>query len=304
MRVSRAPEGRGATKQIALLTVGLGAIIAIVVVVILSMGSDEISAKNDQSLVTPGSNVTAPQDDSQSVALAPTATTEPTVRPEPTAVPTSAPKPAVVETSDADQDAEPRIQPDPTPQAVALTFPRVLPDAKFGEVLEDGLVSIKLPQGQLIKSWFTLQVDTQNRDITLFFAQYDDSLESIESTVKVDNYARGEDLTNAEVVLTFPDGTERTLLFDRATGTISLTQQYLQPVGPSMFSSSLRRSLVFFGMQLQDDTGETQIQLHLDLSGLSQSEALEFKRMAPETVNDVLLELRYIVEQIEEQRET
>ena len=81
-----------------------------------------------------------------------------------------------------------------------------------------------------------------------------------------------------------------------------MDQQYTLPVATSMFSSGLRRALVYYGMELYDETGDIEVQLHLDLSGLSQSEGLEFKRLVPETVDASLLELQFLVEQIESQR--
>ena len=168
--------------------------------------------------------------------------------------------------------------------------------------MEEGLTRLRYPAGDLVNTWYSFQVDTETRDITLFFAQYDDALESILSTVKLDQYTSGADLEDAEVTLFFPDRSTRVLLFDREEGTISLDQQYNLPVGPSMFSSGLRRGLVYYGMDLQDETGDVQVTLHLDLSGLSLSEGLEFKRLVPGTVDDVLLELKALVEQIEDWR--
>ena len=83
-------------------------------------------------------------------------------------------------------------------------------------------------------------------------------------------------------------------------GSIALEQQYRLPTGPSMFSAGLRRALVFYGMELYDEAGEIEVQLHLDLSGLSQSEGLEFKRLVPGAVYDALGELQFPVEQIED----
>jgi hypothetical protein len=178
----------------------------------------------------------------------------------------------------------------------------VFPDAVFGEVLEEGLTELRYPRGEVVKSWYSFQVDTETRDITLFFAQYDDALDTILSTVRIDNYTKGTNLENAEVVLNFQDGSARTLSFDRNEGTINLNQQYMLPVGPSMLSSDLRRALVYYGMELQDTSGDVQVELHLDLSGLSQSEGLEFTKFVPETVEDVLQELQTLVQQIEDKR--
>ena len=168
--------------------------------------------------------------------------------------------------------------------------------------MEEGLTELRFPDGNLVNTWYSFQVDTETLDITLFFAQYDDTLETLQATVKIDQYSRGADLENAEITLYFPDGSSRVLFLDRDEGSIALDQQYTLPVGPSMFSAGLRRALVFYGMELQDETGDIQVTLHLDLSGLSLSEGLEFKRLVPGTVNDALLELQVLVEQIEDQR--
>ena len=181
-------------------------------------------------------------------------------------------------------------------------MPKVFPEAVFGEVLEEGLTELRYPRGENVMTWYTFQVDTETRKITLFFAQYDDALESIITTVKVDNYSKGADLTNAEVRLNYPDGSTRTLFFAGHKGTINLNQQYVLPVGPSMLSANLRRALVYYGIKLQDASGDVQVELHLDLSGLSQSEGLEFTKVVPDTVNDVLPELQFLMEQIEDKR--
>ena len=306
MRASRAPEGRGLNKRIVFISVIIVAIIAAVVVTYMSMGSDSISAKNEQATVSQDPSLTSNSIGDQAVALARTATPEPmpTPIPPPTAAPAPSPTPipASESTPSDGSDTDPQPTPAPTAQPGSASYPTVLPDARFGEILEEGQTQLKFPDGKLVNTWYSFQVDTETRDITLFFAQYDDTLESILGTVKVDHYTRGVDLENAEVTLYFPGGSNRVLYFDRKEGTIGLDQQYTLPVGPSMFSSGLRRGLVYYGMELQDATGDIQVELHLDLSGLSQSEGLEFKRVIPETVDDVLLELQVLVEQIENQR--
>ena len=306
MRASRVPEGRGINKRVILISVIIVAIIAAVVVTYSSMGSDSISAKNEQTTVPQDSVLTSPSVGDQALAPAPTATPEPTPIPisPPTATP--APSPTPVPASESTQDDGSTIDPQPTeaptPQPGSASVPTDLPDAQFGEILEEGLTQLKFPGGNLVNTWYSFQVDTETRDITVFFAQYDDSLEAILSTVKVEQYTRGADLENAEVTLYFPGGSSRVLFFNREEGTISLDQQYALPVGPSMFSSGLRRALVYYGIELQDETGDIQVILHLDLSGLSLSEGLEFERLVPGTVDDVLLELQSLVEQIEDQR--
>ena len=306
MRASRAPEGRGLNKRLVFISVIIVAITAAVVVTYFSMGSDSISAKNEQATVPQDSGPTSSSVGDQALAAAPTATPEP--MPTPIPLPTAAPAPTATlvpapESNQSDgSDTDPQPTPAPTAQPSTAAYPTVLPDARFGEILEEGQTQLKFPGGDQINTWYSFQVDTETRDITLFFAQYDDDLESIQGTVKVDHYTRGVDLENAEVTLYFPAGSSRVLYFDREDGTIGLDQQYALPVGLSMFSSGLRRDLVYYGMELQNQTGEIQVELHLDLSGLSLSEGLEFKRVAPGTVDDVLLELQVLVEQIENQR--
>ena len=224
-----------------------------------------------------------------------TAVPAPTLAPEPTPVPDNA-------ESGSDEGSSPQPTPAPTAQPSSASTPNVFPEAVFGEVLEEGITELRYPRGELVKTWYTFQVDTESLNITLFFAQYDDALESILSTVKVANYTKGTDLSNAEVRMNYPDGSTRTLFFDKSKGIINLNQQYMLPVGPSMLSSGLRRALVYYGIQLQDTSGDVQVQLHLDLSGLSQSEGLEFSKIAPDTVHDMLQELQFLVEQIEDQQ--
>lgn len=309
MRASRAPEGRGLSKRVLFLAVLVAAIVAGAVVTVFSMGSESISAKDAQTDESQASVPANASEASPSVSSGPTPAPEPTAAPKPTAttVPIPDPTPTPVAAPKAGDSSgsgtDPKPTPGPTLEPRAAGVPAVFPDAKFGDILEEGLVELKLHGGDLSKAWYSLQVDTKTLDITLFFAQYDDALETIISTVKVDQYAQGADLNNAEVTFFFPNGSTRILAFDSKDGSINLEQQYRLPTGPSMFSSGLRRAMVYYGMQLQDDAGEIEVQLHLDLSGLSQSEGLEFKRLVPETVDEVLSELQFLVEQIEDNRD-
>ena len=307
MRASRAPEGRGINKWLLILGVVVVAVIAGAVVSVLSMGSDSISAKDAQANSSQETGLTNPTVDNAVVSLKPTATPRPTAtrKPAPTAVPTATPNPTATPRPEPvgtdSEDASPQSTPEPTLQPVSATVPTVYPDAEFGEILEEGMAQLKFHGGDIVKAWYSFQVDTKTRDITLFFAQYDDALERVISTVKVAQYRKGADLKNAELTYFFPDGSDRILYFDGTEGSIALEQQYRLPTGPSMFSSGLRRALVFYGMELRDEAGEIDVQLHLDLSGLSQSEGLDFKRLLPGTVNDALGELQFLVEQIEDQ---
>ncbi len=281
------------------------AIIVGVVFTYFSFGPGSLSAKDDQSTQPLEAAQASPLPDEGALAPEPTPTAQPTATPQaaPTAtpIPTSTPRPTLAPT---------RVPPTPTPQPTvgptaepeSATIPRVLPDADFGEVLEEGLVQIKLPTGDPLDTWYSFQVDTESQDITVFFALYDIASNALASTVKIDDYSKGIPLDNAEVTLYYPDGSDRILFFDGSDGIISLIQQYRLPYGPSMFTSGLRRALVYYGMKLQDEAGEVDVELHLDLSGLSQSEGLEFKLAVPGTVEDVLREIRGLVEQIEEGR--
>ena len=121
-------------------------------------------------------------------------------------------------------------------------------------------------------------------------------------TVKIEGYTQGHDLENAELTLFYPEGPERVLNFNRGRGTITLTQQYQQPHGPSIFSPELRVALVNHGMALSDDTGNINLELQLDLTGLSDSEVMVFQRSAPEVVEAALSEIQGLVNQIEAKR--
>ena len=176
-----------------------------------------------------------------------------------------------------------------------------MPEAKFGEILADGWVNLDLPAGQSAETWYTLQVDTETRSITNFFALYNKDSDLI-SSVKIDNYTRGEPLDNAELTLYYGDGAERTLYFDGKEGTMSLSQEFPQPAGPSMFSSDLRVAMVFYGVELKDDTGKVNALLNLDLTGLSLGEVLILKQPAARVVGDMLREIGELVAQIEIQR--
>ena len=307
MRVSRAPEGRSANKRIAIAAIGIVAVAAVVVGYVFYAGSDPISAKDAEDAGGQATVSTPSTGDNLTVTSADPATPEPA----PTAVPEPTPAPVIAEdtsantnlaAAEADEESNPQPTPAPTVQASSASMPTVFPEAVFGEILEEGLAALKYPHGELVRNWYTFQVDTETKDITLFFAQYDDALETILSTVRVDNYTKGSDLQNAEVRLNYPDGSTRTLFFNKEEGSISLNQQYVLPVGPSMLSTDTRRSLVHYGLKLQDASGDVEAELNLDLSGLSQSEGLEFTRIAPETVNDVLRDLQFLVEQIESKR--
>ena len=274
MRVSRAPERRGGTNKIVLyLALIFAAVVIGILVTYFATGFDSRSATGDQT----GIPEVAANSTSGVGQLAPTPIPPVTATP----VPTVAMK---------------LLEAEPQP------LPRFVPDVHFGEVLSEGFVDINLPGKNAHQSWYTFQVDTATRDITLFFAIYDQPQSTIIRTVKIEGYTQGTDLESAEVTLYYPEGPERVIVFNRDQGTITLTQQIRQPYGPSLFSPELRVALVNQRMRLKDETGSISTELQLDLSGLSDSEVLVFQRTAPEIVDDVLSELQDLVRQVEGKR--
>ena len=180
---------------------------------------------------------------------------------------------------------------------------KVPPAAKFGEVLDEGWGILELPADQSAETWFTLQVDTQTQSITNFFALYDNDSQLI-SSVKVQNYTQGEPLDNAELTLYYDDGAKRTLYFDGQEGTMSVNQHFEQPSGPSMFSADLRVAMVSYGLQLNDETGQVNLLMNLDPTGLSLGEMMILKQPAERIVADMLREIGELVEQVEDQRDS
>lgn len=274
MRVSRAPEKRGGTNRIVLyLSLVVAAVVIGILVTYFTTGFESRSATGDQSGITE----VAAKNASGVSQLAPTPVPPVTATPVPTV-------------------ALRMLESEPQP------LPEFIPDVQFGEVLAEGFLDINLPGNNTSQSWYTFQVDTATRDITLFFAIYDQSQTTIVRTVKIDGYTQGTNLESAEVTLFYPEGPERVVVFDRNQGTITLTQQMRQPYGPSMFSPELRVALVNQRMELKDETGTISAELQLDLTGLSDSEVIVFQRSAPGTVEDVLSELQALVGQIEGRR--
>jgi len=270
MRVSRAPEQRGGASKI-LLYLSLVATVAIagILVTYFTTGFDLRSATGDQTGLT-------------NLAVLP-AEVAPAVAP----VAAAAPKP----------DSELILLADEP-----VTLPRLIPDARFGEVLSEGLVEVDLPGEVTAESWYSFQVNTSTRDITLFFALYGNSPDTITRTVKIEGYTQRGALNIAEVTLFYPEGTERQIIYDGGQGIITLSQQYPQPYGPSMFSPELRVAMVNQNMVLTDDSGNISTQLQIDLSGFSDSEHMVFTSSDPDLVNAALSEIQGIVGQIEDRR--
>ena len=311
MRNSRAPEGRGTPKPVIFLVLIAVLLFAGLAATYFTQGFGAFPATPAQAEVIElvADPVAQPSADTvpEAVAEAPVVILAPTATPvpEPTAVPATAvpvlrptatpiPVPAVV--SEPEKTVEAVVVAD---ESENLNF---LPDVKFGDVLDEGLMKLKMPGGESVDTWYTFQVDTEKRDITVFFALFDAERQSVLSTVQLNNYTRGSELQKGMVTLYYEDGSERVLAFDGVEGTMTLTQHYKVPFGPSMFSPDLRRSLVYYGLKLQDEAAGLTMELHLDISGLSESEKMVFKQSAPNEVAMALAEIKVMADQIEDYR--
>ena len=311
MRNSRAPEGRGTPKPVIFLVLIAVLLFAGLAATYFTQGFGAFPATPAQAEVIElvADPVAQPSADTvpEAVAEAPVVILAPTATPvpEPTAVPATAvpvlrptatpiPVPAVV--SEPEKTVEAVVVAD---ESENLNF---LPDVKFGDVLDEGLMKLKMPGGESVDTWYTFQVDTEKRDITVFFALFDAERQSVLSTVQLNNYTRGSELQKGMVTLYYEDGSERVLAFDGVEGTMTLTQHYKVPFGPSMFSPDLRRSLVYYGLKLQDEAAGLTMELHLDISGISESEKMVFKQSAPNEVAMALAEIKVMADQIEDYR--
>jgi hypothetical protein len=313
MRNARAPEGRGTPKPViflvliaVLLAAGLGATYFTNGFGALSATPAQAEVRNESIETTDQPSIDLVSDvvnDVETVDPAPKVVeiVKPTSVP-PTAVPklspTATPMPAPVEVviPDTEKNVATVIAAD---ESGNLDF---LPEVKFGDILDEGLVDLRMPGGEMVETWYTFQVDTEKRDITVFFALFDAKERSVLSTVQLNNYSKGNDLESGMVTLYYKDGSERVLAFDGAEGTMTLTQHYNVPFGPSMFSPDLRRSLVYYGLELQSEAGDQTMDLHLDISGLSESEKMIFKQSSPDEVSAALAEIQVMADQIEDQR--
>lgn len=285
MRTTRVSEGRGTLMKTGLLIVlPITAVVVVGLIVFLAGAFDSTLAEDEGAGNLASSQlISGPADQ--------------TSAPKPTAVPKLEPTPM------------PTPQPTAVPVAVSNVAPveekvvtKVLPVAKFGEVLDEGWVILDLPAAQTAETWYTLQVDTKTRGITNFFALYGEDSQII-SSIKIEDYTKGSPLDNAELTLYYNDGSKRMLFFNGEEGTMSLAQHYLQPSGPSMFSADLRVAMVFYGLELTDDTGKINALLNLDLTGLSLGEVLIIQQPSERIVADMLREIGNLVDQVEEQRD-
>ena len=284
MKISRASEHRAGGKKYVLYSSSI--VVAIFVGLLVSYFVSQMetsSATGDQSGVAQdGLNTNMPNSGNTANGASAAVTLNP--------VSTPIPSPTLVQ--------EPVM-----PDHDSLT--KLVPDVRFGEVIAEGFLELELPgksPNNVALTWYTFQVDTTTRDITLFFALFNESLDSLTRTVHLDDYTQGSQLQKAELTLFYAGGPERVLNFDREEGTISLTQQYQQPLGPSLFSPELRVALVKPNMVLLDAAGSISTRLQLDFTGLTDSEEMVFELSSPEGVQDVLFEIQALVNQIESKR--
>lgn len=263
----RAPEHRYGSNNLIL----YGAIVVIVIVVVGAIAYVMTNSRaQDVSNQSPMATIPQP------MVLPTVAAVAPTPVPQPTEV----------------VDAEP----------VPKTEPLYAPDIQIGEVLSQGFVDLSLPGGYDTKVWYTFQIDTTTRDITVYFAVYDSTYDNIIRTVQIEKYTEGKEITNAQLGIFYGEGPARTVQFNRDEGLITMTQQYSQPYGPSLFSPDLRVALVNQRMALEDGSGDITAELQLDLSGLSDSELILFKHKTPDVVKRSLTEIHDLLNQIEAAR--
>ena len=278
MRMSRAPEHRGGARKLGFyMALILGVVIVGSIIAYFTTGFGPQPATGAQAEPAAMDASPAP------------------VQPKAEIAPPVAPAPKL--------ELQP-LEPDPAPPVVEQAAPGpVAPKVDFGEVLAEGFTEVKLPQEANAQVWYTYQVDTVARDITLFYVIYEQENHDIARTVKIEGYTQGSDVDNAHITYHYPGGYSRDVIYDGGAGTIHLTQQYDRtPYGPTMFTSDLRVALVNQGMQLADESGNVRAVLQLDLTGLSNSGQLVFQRVAPDLVGRVLLEIQDTVVQIDDQR--
>lgn len=177
-----------------------------------------------------------------------------------------------------------------------------IPIVTFGEVLDEGFVEVNLPSEFGQRVWYTNQVDTTNRQITMYLALYNQNQDTIVRTIQLDGYLKGQPLDDAQVSVHYPAGPKRLVRYNREHGTIQIAQFYDQPYTHSIFTPKLRVALVNQEVSLSNPEGTYHVQLQLDPTGVSDSEQLIFEQTRPQLVEDVLAELRLLVERIEENR--
>lgn len=249
--------------------------------------------------------------DSQVATVAtptPTPTSALLVVVDPTPVLTPAPKPTPVPTPTPESTPTPTLVPTPTPVPTSTPEPtpvlRIMPEVDFGEgfdVLDDGQVRIRYPDGSVVDTWFTIQVNTTEISRTgLFFASFDESNNLI-NTVKVERYERGSEPDNAEVTLYFSDAPKRIIKI--SVEKITVNQEYnLKPYGPSLFSPKTRLNLLLQNFKFEGGLRRITVNQNIDVSGLVGGEDRYFEILLPSEAARMLEDIDFLIRQIEENR--
>ena len=226
-------------------------------------------------------------------------------------VPPTLPRPSVQNTQNSLTPAvSAQTLPTPMPQSPpdAGAAPQVSgplytpPEVTFGEVLDEGFVDLQLLSGQ-IRTWYTFQVDTSTNNTVLFFAFYDAGGQNISRTIMVENYIRSEIIKNAQLTVFYPDAPERTIIFDREAGTILSRRFYnAQPFDPSLFSTQMRVALIQQGLALQNNTGQFQAEMQVDLTGTTAQEGIALLETNQTVTHNALNEIQMVIDQLESRR--
>ena len=177
-----------------------------------------------------------------------------------------------------------------------------IPTVNVGDLISEGFVDVALPADFNRQVWYTYQVDTTDRKITLYVAMYNQEQDAIVRTIQLDGYSEGEALEDAQITVHYAEGPKRLVRYNRLNGTIQMAQFYDQPYTHSIFTSQLRVALVNQDIVLTNADGTATAQIQLDPTGLSDSEQLIFERKSPELVDEVLSEIQLLVNRIEENR--
>ena len=170
MRTTRVSESRSPLKKIGLfLALPIAAVVVVGLIVFFAGAFDSTLAEDDGAGKLAASSLTSGPGDTTS---APNPTAKPIIQA--TAMPTPQATAAAVSASNL-AAVEQKV------------ITKVLPDVKFGEIIDEGWVDLELPGQQSAETWFTLQVDTKTRGITNFFALYNDDSKLV-SSIKIENY--------------------------------------------------------------------------------------------------------------------
>ncbi len=279
MRVSRAPEYRGGT--------GSPILIILVLLVVLIVGGVVIY------LLLENNPAAAP------VAPNSPAITQPI---QPNTVPGSNPAPQV---SMPTQPEQPPVSPQDTGMEQVGDQARFVPppvDPQYGNPLYEGYLDFGL-LSRPVRAWYSLRVNANTNINTLFLAFYDPVEGSLSRQVKVENFVQAGLIDNAELTVYYPNAPQRAIRFDRESGIMVSSRFFTaRPYEPSIFSQQIRLSLIQQSLALQNQEVNTQAELGIDLTGLSDKEGIVVRQHNAVAVENALAEIQEIVDQIESRR--